>query len=57
MELTECSETSAYKIKTPGNIQKKDYNITPFVLYTSICSGEGHISSLIDINSFFFVGT
>jgi len=28
MEQTECSETSAYKIQTPGGItQKKAYNI------------------------------
>ena len=53
MELTECSETSAYKIKTAGNVQKKEYNITPFVLYMSISSSEGHSSSLIDINLFF----
>ena len=26
-EGTECSETSAYKIQTPGNCQKKEYNI------------------------------
>jgi hypothetical protein len=26
MEQTDCSETSAYKIQTPGN-QKKTYNI------------------------------
>jgi len=57
MEIIECSETSAHKIKTPGNVQKKEYNVTPFVLYTSISSGERHSSSLSDINSFFFVGT
>jgi len=27
MEKTECSETSAYKIQTPGNYPKKAYNI------------------------------
>jgi len=27
MEQTDCSETSAYKIQTPGNYQKKAYNI------------------------------
>jgi hypothetical protein len=28
MEQTECSETSAYKIQTPGNYpEKKTYNI------------------------------
>ena len=26
MEQTECSETSAYKIHTPGNYPKKSYN-------------------------------
>jgi hypothetical protein len=25
MEQTECSETSAYKLQTPGNYQKKAY--------------------------------
>ena len=27
MEQTECSETSAYKLQTPGITQKKAYNI------------------------------
>jgi len=27
MEQTECSETSAYKLQTPGITQKKTYNI------------------------------
>jgi len=27
MEQTECSETSAYKIQTPGNYPNKTYNI------------------------------
>ena len=27
MEQTECSETSAYKLQTPGNYPKKAYNI------------------------------
>jgi len=27
MEKTDCSETSAYKIQTPGITQKKAYNI------------------------------
>jgi hypothetical protein len=26
MEQTECSETSAYRIQTPGITQKKTYN-------------------------------
>jgi len=26
MEQTECSETSAYKIQTPGNYPEKIYN-------------------------------
>jgi hypothetical protein len=27
VELTECSEMSAYQIETPGIIQKEEYNI------------------------------
>jgi len=27
MEQTQCSETSAYKIRTPGHYPKKAYNI------------------------------
>jgi hypothetical protein len=28
MEQTDCSERSAYKIQTPGIVQKKEYNIS-----------------------------
>jgi hypothetical protein len=31
MELTECSGTAAHKIQTPGNQQKKEYNIQNMV--------------------------
>lgn len=40
-------------IKMPENAQKKEHNIITFFIYTSISSGEGHGSSLSDINSFF----
>ena len=33
MEQTECSETSAYKIQTPGNYPEENIQQIPFILF------------------------
>ena len=53
MEQTECSETSAYKIPTPGNYPKKTYNIQNMVKVWNQ-EDEWCFVSQVVLNIFFF---
>jgi len=43
IEQTECSETLAYKIQTPGITQKKPYNM--FYKITALCPDCIHVDT------------
>jgi hypothetical protein len=53
MEQTECSETSAYKIQTPGNYPEENIqqlNIGRWILKEAFCSSFNETQRRYDFN-------